>query len=441
MNIKKILFTSLAVLVFILVAIAGYYFALRKNKPAAPPEAPLAQTAASSSASGMALGITDYCLGGQCWKENASSLFGELFGTVLDSIAPSSTSFYINPVVDDVYFDDSWNAACAPLKQKVAALVSGKTSVRDKILAITNWVAGSKPPGPSPAGVIQDICGLFGAHSGASADAAALTVAMLKSAGIPARIVYPSATNASSKYAYASVLLDGKWVGVDGNFGEGQRNIFNPTAFLESMTYKAFEKPMEIIISSGNKLSSDFTYYLADGIFTRTNVVNDIAAGSATSTGQAAPYGTITYIKPWYSVYGLDIVDYAELTAKDTQCDYYSCKKSVGTNTDIKLPEEYTMLKAQKIFQVAGGKVVQEVDKESVIPADLRKEYYVNAGFPPGNYRFSYRSSSGNLVAYYDFELKQGDNLTIMPDMLSKGDGADDTQFKGFIDYLRIASQ
>lgn len=430
MNIKKILIAVSIVLIFALFMAGGYYFAQRKNMPA--PEVQVAPIQASSSIPGAVAEVTDYCLGSQCWQENAKSLFQELFGSQFSSIAPDGTSFYINPVVNDVYFDDNWNETCAALKQKVAELISGKAAARDKILAIANWVSKSRPYGPIPSGTIQDICGLFGAHSGISTDAAALTVAMLKYAGITARVVYPSATNSNSPYAYASVLLDGKWLAVDTVFGEGQRNIFEPTAFLGSMTYRAFEKPREIIISSDNKFSRDFAYYLADGIFIRNNVIN---------SSQNTAFGTVTYIKPRYSVYDLGVINNVALTAKDVQCNYYSCNKVPGVDTNIKLPEEYTMIKAQKIIQVSDGKIVQETDKESVSAADLRKEYYVSAGFPPGSYRFEYRSSSGKLVAYYDFELKPSDNLVLKPDMLLKGDGADDTQFKGFIDYLRIVGE
>jgi len=442
MNIKKLLVSASIVLIFALVAVAGYYFALHKYAPA--PAVQIAPTQASSSAQSSvpsgAAEIINYCLGSQCWQENAKSLFQELSEGALNSIAPGETGLYIGPVVSRVYFDDKWEETCAPLKQKVAELINGKTTVQDKVLSIANWVAKSRPYGALPAGKAQDICELFSANSGISADAASLTAAMLRYARIPARVVAPQTTDSGSPaHEYTSVFLDGKWVAIDSTFGEGQRNIFEPTAILDSLTYSAFERPREIIIASDNKFSRDFTYYLADGIFTLTSVATDLITDKGAN--KSAPHGTITYIKPWYSVFGLDTISKVALIAKDTQCDYFKCKAAPGVDTKIHLPEKYLIIRAQKMLQVVNGGIAQEIDNGFMANDDLRKDYYVIAGFPPGHYRFGYWSSSDKLVAYYDFELKTSDNLTLKPDMLLKGDGANDAQFKGFIDYLNTVSK
>ncbi len=431
MDFKKISIGALTASAVIVVAVAGYYFASKRAAPAAP-----AQTSGGSKppVAANVPGVSpDYCFGTKCWKENAISTFRELFGAKLDSIAPDDPALNSSFGVNGYFFDADWPQTCLPLKKKVADLTAGKASDREKVLAIANWVSKSRPYGDVAQGKIQNICDLFRWTNGVSSDAAALTVAMLKYAGIPARVVDPLVTDSNRAYEYTSAFIDGKWLYIDSTFGEKYRDIFQSTAILSNLTYRAFDKPKEIISVPDNQFAKDFTYYLADGIFIRTNVATDLVYENGTR--KSAPHATLTYIKPWYSVFGLDVINGAALILKDTRCDYYDCRKYPGTDTRIPLPQQYTMLKTEKTMQISGGNLAQSAEGQLLLDADLRRDYYVTVGLPPGHYEFDYLSS-GKKVAYYDFELKPSDNVNLSPRFLLKGDGANDVQFKGFIAYL-----
>ncbi len=431
MDVKKISIGVLAASAVIAVALAGYYFASKKTAPAGPAQTSNGQKPPITA--NVPLASPDYCFGSQCWKESAISLFQEMFGTSLNSVAPNDPASNSSFGVNGYFFDEDWPQTCSPLKEKVAQLTAGKTEDRDKVLAIANWVAKSRPYGAIMQGKVQNICDLFRWTNGVSSDAAALTVAMLKYAGIPARVVDPVVTDGNRAYEYTSAFVDGKWVYIDSTFGEKYRDIFRSTAILNNLTYRSFGKPREVVIVPDNKFAKDFTYYLADGIFIRTGVATDLVYDNGAR--KDAPHATVTYIKPWYPVFGLDVINGAAFILKDTRCDYYDCRKSPGTDTRIPMPQQYMMLKAEKTMQISDGKLAQSAEGQLLLDADLRRDYYVTVGLPPGRYEFDYLSS-GKKVAYYDFELKPSENVNLSPGFLQKGDGASDVQFKGFVNYL-----
>jgi len=378
-----------------------------------------------------------YCLSGQCWEDNSSSIFRELFGEKLNAVASNDPSIYKGTSVSGLYFDDEWFTTCEPLKQKVNELISGKSTSREKILAIANWVASSRPYGFIPAGEALTICELYSAKSGVCSNAANLTTAMLRFAGIPARVIDPKTDGKTVAHEYTAAFLDNKWIAIDSTFGGGVREIFEPTAALSSIVYYAFDKPKEIIIPAfNNPYNIEFTYYLADGIFSLVHTESDLITENGTSKIES--YGTITYVKPRYFSQDIGYIGNATLIAKNLQCDYYECKKLSGTESKILLPQEYIVIKAKKMIHVVDGKVAQQIDNEFATNADLRKDYYVVTTYPAGRYRFVYESStSGKVVAYYDFELQQSGNVVITPDKLIKEDGVSSTEFNNFVNYLR----
>jgi transglutaminase-like putative cysteine protease len=377
-----------------------------------------------------------YCFSGQCWDDNSSSIFQLLFGEKLNAVASNNQNNYIGPIIGGHYFDSAWFISCEPLRQKVNELISGKATNREKILAIANWVTASRSYGVNPAGQVKSICELYSAKGGVCLDAAFLTTAMLRFAGIPARVVDPQ--NASlTAHEYTAAFLDGKWIAIDSTFGGGEREIFEPTAIINSLTYYAFDKPKEIIIPAFlNPYNIEFTYYLADGYFVTTHTQSDFITENGVK--KAEPYGTITYIKPGYLSQNNGYIGRATLIAKNLQCDYYQCRKYTGEETKIVLPGEYMWIKTKKMIHAVDGKITQQINNEFVTNAELRKNYYVVATFPAGQYRLKYESSdSGKTLAYYDFEIQSSGNLTIMPDRLIKGGGIGDAEFNSFIDYLK----
>lgn len=426
---RKLLAVFFVPAIVLVLAGAASYFFLSQGTSRLPAVAPIETVSIPVNATS-----SKYCLDGQCWEANGASIFRELFGTRLNAVASNTPADYLGPVVSGFYFDDQWLTACQPLRQKVDELVSGKTTDSGKALAMANWVTRSGRYGGA---VSHSICDLFSARTGVCADAAALSTAMLRIAGVPARVVDPKTNSELGAHEYTAVFADGKWMAIDATFGGGERRIFEPTAILNSLTYHKFDKPREIVIPGFNDSSSSgFSYYLTDGVFSLTHVKSDLI--SEGSSKKVEPYGTMEYIKPKYSSQDLGYVGNAILIAKDLQCDYYECRRSPGAETEILLPQAYTMLKVSKIMHVANGKIGQELNDGLTTGVDLLWDYHVLAAYPAGSYRFVYKSSNlDQVLAYYDFELPSSGNVAITPDKLSKGSGISDVEFNGFIAYLK----
>lgn len=107
------------------------------------------------------------------------------------------------------------------LVNKVNELTAGLTNNRDKALAIANWVKKSKSyqKGASVANDFGSIIEIFNSDKGVCLDAAYLTTAMLRLAGIPARAVAPER---GIMHEYTEAFIDGNWYPIDATFGLGQ---------------------------------------------------------------------------------------------------------------------------------------------------------------------------------------------------------------------------
>ncbi|PIN75720.1 hypothetical protein COV18_02635 [Candidatus Woesearchaeota archaeon CG10_big_fil_rev_8_21_14_0_10_37_12] len=121
---------------------------------------------------------------------------------------------------------DDWNTYL-PLVQKVQELTNGKTTDREKIIAITNWVKKSKdyscpvfPPPKDLDGCAQTLANngapfnqIFDNPKGVCLDAAVITTAMLRVAGIPA---------APKMYHFDHIVtayyVNGRWESIDTTF-------------------------------------------------------------------------------------------------------------------------------------------------------------------------------------------------------------------------------
>ncbi|GEM_PF-4970346 len=117
---------------------------------------------------------------------------------VMNLTASANPAFYLSDRIVDRHVWDDWKSY-APLVQKVSELTAGKTSDLEKAKAILNWVHASKTYGcpelasnpsadctNSPANKFVGFPAIFTSDVGVCLDAAVISTAMLRAAGIAA---------------------------------------------------------------------------------------------------------------------------------------------------------------------------------------------------------------------------------------------------------------
>lgn len=153
--------------------------------------------------------------------------------------------------------DEDWKTY-PPLVNKVNEIITGINSDFEKAKVIANWVQTSKPYGfPSPANEGKSVIEIFNSDTGVCMDAAILTAAMSRMAGIPSRTI------PISGHEYTESYIDGRWVGFDATFGSGGARIIDPvTAILYNNEYYASEPKYISIFSDGTPREiTDISYY------------------------------------------------------------------------------------------------------------------------------------------------------------------------------------
>ena len=176
--------------------------------------------------------ISLICRGGDdfCpWECNDWKLDNDC-GTPLihDFIESKSPQYYLDSNM--VYWDDTDWRNYQPLVARVSEITSGLTDDFEKAKAIGNWVKNSRPYGgyftdtgelvvsdyESPANKGKSIIEIYNHDTGVCMDAAILTAAMLRVAGIPSRAFFP---NGGPLHVYSDAYIDGRWIGIDATFG------------------------------------------------------------------------------------------------------------------------------------------------------------------------------------------------------------------------------
>ena len=110
----------------------------------------------------------------------------------------------------------SFTSSMAPIRL-AASLTSGK-STGEKVKAVYDWVVShidydyEKNP---PAGYVPGIVDTYNTKKGICYDFAALFAAMLRSQGVPTKLVKGYADNVSGYHAWNEVYVGGKWYTVD----------------------------------------------------------------------------------------------------------------------------------------------------------------------------------------------------------------------------------
>lgn len=158
-----------------------------------------------------------------------------------------------------VHWDDTEWRTYTPLINRVNEITVGLTNDLDKATAIANWVTHSKNYSfPSPANERKSIIEIFNSATGVCMDAALLTTAMFRIAGIPSRAILPD------MHEYTEAYVNGKWMGFDATFGDGDSFIM-PQITALSITTQVYEKePYRVVTFSPTPTNYNLvniTYY------------------------------------------------------------------------------------------------------------------------------------------------------------------------------------
>ena len=175
---------------------------------------------------------------------------------IYNFIESRSPNDYLNS--DMIHWDDTEWRSYEPLIQKVNELTNGLTDDFEKAKAIANWVKHSRPYSqPSPANKGESVIEIFNANTGICMDAAILTAAMFRIAGIPSRAVLPW------WHEYAEGYIDGRWIGFETTFSSQEPQITDPvTSILVNNQFYKKEPKFVSIFSDGTKRDiTEITYY------------------------------------------------------------------------------------------------------------------------------------------------------------------------------------
>lgn len=116
----------------------------------------------------------------------------------------------------------SWNSGMSAI-QKAADLTSGVSGDEAKLKKIYNYVVSNirydaAKLGTLPTTYVPSVSDIYSSKSGICYDFASLTGAMLRSVGIPTKLVMGYADGVTGYHSWNEVYIDGKWVTVDTSY-------------------------------------------------------------------------------------------------------------------------------------------------------------------------------------------------------------------------------
>lgn len=143
------------------------------------------------------------------------STYIELFSTQVDVVLDSEFEPFLSP---SVYCDFSEDSACVTLARDLAKDAKSQAAAAE---AIYSWITSNIDYDSNKASAMQNATGYtphpddtLSSQTGICFDYASLAAAMLRSVGIPTKIVTGYVANGSIYHAWNMVYLQGKWVNV-----------------------------------------------------------------------------------------------------------------------------------------------------------------------------------------------------------------------------------
>ena len=308
------------------------------------------------------------------------------------------SNFLGDRILTEIYSD--WKNY-TPLVEKVNNLISGLTNDYDKLLAIASYVKNSKKYGvPGDSCFNSTVIDIYHYEKGVCMDSSILLSAMLRLAGIPAK----SVGSVTVSHVFNDVYINNTWLLVDATFDwevpiivNDLSNIYYPNIYNEyigtyhNVTYKDSDR--EELLEP---------VYLFKSVFPSSKIIKH-------------NYGEGIVISPIvsYPVY-YNSNDNSEVFIEKT--DYYT------DLTDF----YHTWYDVLDDFGKANGsyKSIKRCSYVFSAPAQhfanpTKYTGYCKTFLPAFRYR-AYFMLNGDNIAYYDFEIKDGQTTIIKPEDIKK---------------------
>lgn len=376
-----------------------------------------------------------------------------------------------------------------PMINKVNELVDGLTNDYDKMVNIANWVKGSKSyndENVSVANNLGSVIEIFEADEGVCLDAAILTTAMLRMAGIPSRSVLPVS---GVLHEYTEAYVNDEWMGVEATFGNGSAIILENLSAITIAAGHIYDTQdiLELeydTVRGVTKFKSEITkkeFPAEYGyvVYPTTNQIifyNIEDPSNYSETYKEGYRGTVSLgcgvmildydcvqhycfnksacppishnescasecdVAPIYKTCKCGSGDTAQFCEKDQICCWNedmnswscsggSCIGSGPTFTTTTVPEYDPMWSVG--FEFTGKSEFHE----GFWKYPESKNGYLRTAFPAGRYKLSCNYVN-STIAYKEFEVKEGSEIKITPESLEKDPNASDELFDLLIQHL-----
>lgn len=345
--------------------------------------------------------------------------FCDLTPRIYDLTASNNPQEYIGNIIAWERPSDWKNYK--PLVEKVGELTKGLTTNYDKMVAIYKWVRNTHPFDHSPANEYGTVIDIFDSTTGVCLDHAILISAMLRIAGIPARMI------GYAFHAEAEAYIDGKWT-----ITPGTGDYENVSSQLASYTPWVTIKPVGQFENVRDKVSG--TIYSRLYVYRRKIIEPDWAKT------RGIKFGTVVYPVSAKTLY-LDNDNEARnfynrdfnltwigtwIEPTDKSCLEYA---NILDFEDVVIGDLYYWgdVTTYGIFS-DGGRKVSGYYKHKLPTCKYRLHY---------NYHPTLDLNRTTEVAYQDFEIIDGDTIKIEPSSLKKLAGISENNFNVLVQTLK----
>ncbi|MFA6888778.1 MAG: transglutaminase-like domain-containing protein [Candidatus Woesearchaeota archaeon] len=328
---------------------------------------------------------------------------------------------------------DDWSTY-QPLIDKVEELTLGLETEQEKVEAIANWVHISKeyscdvfppPEGDnclenSPANHDADFTEIWESEQGVCLDAAIITTAMFRVAGIPAIEKMIGMTHIVTLYNIA-----GSWFQIDTTYCMEENNenceelYFKEVENVEESVYFLYERFGHFQTENGEYCEYDFC-------MNHPFQTNKIMPLNDAENGATVYYPAI---RNMYTSNGNQIV--CSLEFKGFVCDassgcYISATYSGTWNTDPLVSYEI-----EDMRNIGYNKII-------LLAYTSNEEYIGEVGEDTFRYRFACKEQTNyRLIAYTEFTLTPKEELTITYNDLIEGEDAEEGEFEEVVAEIK----
>ncbi len=351
----------------------------------------------------------------------------------------------IYPLIDSDWMHDSG------IINQVDTLIAGKNDDMSKAVAIASWVeqsrpydfaldtSSSSPAGLTPANNLQSVIDIYNEKTGICLDAAVITTAMFRLAGIPARIAMPVQ---GAAHANTQAYINGQWLVFNSTFGAAQGKPVGVTVDFPPMVYSYFRQLDNQSAYSavslqpgdyfGTELYKGFDTANASSVFGTVTIANVPTNGNLYASDSLAGDPLMFNItrtdgKDLYYVVVNNQINYVISSSQPP-----SIPVSAGLAASYTKFNYVTILPQMRFLQVSNN-------GESNVAVNLVSAYRHLETFnlPLGGYRITYHdNNTGQDIAYADFTVTQGGTANLTADKFTMASGANQQNYNYVINRL-----